>query len=350
MASRIKKLVHRGHKRDSLQDEKDPVSNTQEPRMTSLDISRAHLQQHSPVGKTNTGNRDVDVQDYEEQTATPIWNSHHSRESTIRPVGDSQVIAGSHQPAPTPPPKDSQQPISAVAPGPPSSSAGGQSRRNIESEKKLPVPATNLEGVEQSAQKTIENAQFNSEETHFTKQVAPPVTQETVHHEIHHVWEEQITREEHTHDVYHRILPIVDVEVLPARHFIPIDGGKLIEVNADSMPSRNKNWHIAVPGSQKTSNTALGTSERRRFTAREFPGTEGDAKRYTAPDGHEQTEETWVHPPELETGGRDTGQTWPFEFGDLSLNDTDGRLKSKSRSSGRRKTREATEDRDRPYE
>lgn len=34
------------------------------------------------------------------------------------------------------------------------------------------------------------------------------------------------------------------------------------------------------------------------------------------PDGYEKTEETWVHPPELEQGARLTGQSWPMVFGD----------------------------------
>lgn len=141
------------------------------------------------------------------------------------------------------------------------------------------------------------------------------VVHETIHQEIHHVREEHITREIHNHDVFHRILPIVDVEVLPARHFLPVEGGGLVEISGDEVPGRGRNWVIAETASKIPSNQAApkGVS---RFSARDFPGTEGDSRNYISSEGIKTTEETWVHPPELETGGRDTGQTWPMVFGE----------------------------------
>ena len=78
---------------------------------------------------------------------------------------------------------------------------------------------------------------------------------------------------------------------------------------------RGNNWVIAETASKIPSDQAAPQGAR-KFTAREFRGREGDAVRYTAPEGHEVTEETWIHPPELETGARDTGQSWPLELGD----------------------------------
>lgn len=126
-----------------------------------------------------------------------------------------------------------------------------------------------------------------------------------------------ITREIHSHDVYHRILPVIDVEVLPPRHFLPVEGGGLVEVSADEVPSRGRNWVIAETASRIPTDEPA-PPRTNRFTAREFLGTEGDFKRYTTREGLERTEQTWVHPPEMETGGRDTGQTWPMEFGTRS--------------------------------
>lgn len=139
------------------------------------------------------------------------------------------------------------------------------------------------------------------------------MTHETVHKEFHHVREEVVTREIHTHDVYHRIQPIIDVEVLPARHFLPVEGGGLVEVSADEVPGRHSNWVIAETASKIPSDEPA-PPKTTRFSAREFPGDVGDAKRYATPEGIKRTEETWVHPPELETGGRLTGQTWPMHF------------------------------------
>ena len=144
---------------------------------------------------------------------------------------------------------------------------------------------------------------------------------ETVKQDVHHVREEVVTREIHEHDVYHRILPIIDVEVLPPRHFLPVEGGGLVEVTADEVPGRRDNWVIAETAS-KIPSSDPAPKERRRFTAREFPGNEGDSKSYIAPEGIERTEETWVHPPILETGARATGQTYPLPM--------DGKQKRKS--------------------
>lgn len=136
---------------------------------------------------------------------------------------------------------------------------------------------------------------------------------EKVHRDVHHVREELITREIHTHDVHHRILPVVDVEVLPPRHFLPVEGGGLVEVSAQEVPGRGNNWVIAETASKIPSDQAApqGITE---FTARRFPGREGDAVSCTTSEGYEKTEQTWVHPPELETGARDTGQSWPMMF------------------------------------
>jgi hypothetical protein len=145
--------------------------------------------------------------------------------------------------------------------------------------------------------------------------IGAAVVHENVTKDVHHIREEVITREIHTHDVYHRILPIVDVEVLPPRHFLPVEGGGLVEVSAAEVPGRGHNWVIAETASKIPSDQAAPQG-RRRFTARTFPGQEGDTVKYITPDGYEKTEETWVHPPELEEGARLTGQSWPMVFGD----------------------------------
>ena len=138
---------------------------------------------------------------------------------------------------------------------------------------------------------------------------------ENVTKDVHHIREEVITKEIHNHDVFHRILPIIDVEVLPPRHFLPVEGGGLVEVSAAEVPGRGQNWVIAETASKIPSDQSAPQG-RRGFTARNFPGQEGDARRHITSNGHEQTEETWVHPPELEEGGKLTGQTWPMVFDD----------------------------------
>lgn len=144
------------------------------------------------------------------------------------------------------------------------------------------------------------------------------VVHENVIKDVHHVREEVITREVHTHDVFHRILPIIDVEVLPPRHFLPVEGGGLVEVSAAEVPGRGQNWVIAETASKIPSDQPAPQG-RRGFTARRFLGKEGDSVKDMTREGHERTEETWVHPPELEQGARLTGQSWPMVFGDDSV-------------------------------
>lgn len=162
--------------------------------------------------------------------------------------------------------------------------------------------------------------------------------QETVNKKVHHVQEEQITKEIHTHDVFHRILPIIDVEVLPTRHFLPVEGGGLVEIGADEVPGRAKNWVVAETASKIASNQPAPKAVS-RFTARDFPGTDGDFEKSVAPAGYEQTKTTWVHAPTLETGAQATGQTWPFEFDERPPDDegTTKHSRGSSKSQSHRK-------------
>ena len=107
----------------------------------------------------------------------------------------------------------------------------------------------------------------------------------------------------------------MDVEVLQPRHFLPVEGGGLVEVTAQEVPSRGSNWVIAETASKIPSDQAAPPG-RTQFTARNFAGREGDAVRYTSPEGYEKTEQTWVHPPALEEGARLTGQSWPMVLGE----------------------------------
>ena len=195
-------------------------------------------------------------------------------------------------------------------------------------------PLGRTPGPTSVAEQVVEKAHSNSAKTDITETIAPgkfpatseenrfdqnifwlAVVHETIRREVHEVRQEVITREIHNHEYYHRILPIVDVEVLPARHFLPVEGGGLVEIGADEVPGRGRQWVIAETASKIRSDQPVPQAIN-RFSAREFAGSEGESKHYITPEGYERTEKTWVHPPELETGGRETGQTWPLVLGD----------------------------------
>ncbi|MCJ1404032.1 hypothetical protein MMC11_007256 [Xylographa trunciseda] len=192
-------------------------------------------------------------------------------------------------------------------------------------------------GLSNTAQDVVSRAMGNTRDTEVIETIAPAIVHETVKKDIHYVKHEVVTRDIHEHTYYHRILPVIDVEVLPPRHFLPVEGGGLVEVSADEVPGRGKNWVIAETASKIPSAGPLPDGPR-KFTARQFVGTEGDDKTYTMPEGYERTEQTWVHPPELETLGQASGQTWPMEFGQDPSIRTPGKQSHRSPSkSGKQK-------------
>ncbi|TKX26115.1 hypothetical protein C1H76_1614 [Elsinoe australis] len=76
----------------------------------------------------------------------------------------------------------------------------------------------------------------DTQDTTVIETWAPAVTHEKVTKHIHHVREEKIYRDIHTHEVRNHILPVVDVQVLPARHFVPTEDGGLREITEDQIP------------------------------------------------------------------------------------------------------------------
>lgn len=83
---------------------------------------------------------------------------------------------------------------------------------------------------------TVLNTGFSTDTT-VHERVAPAVVHETITEHHHEIIEEQITREIHNHHIYHRILPIMDFEVLPARHFITLEGPQAGQARLHEIPS-----------------------------------------------------------------------------------------------------------------
>ena len=161
----------------------------------------------------------------------------------------------------------------------------------------------------------------NTTDTEVHTRRAPAVTHETIHQPVHEVREERISREIHHDHVYHRILPIEQVHVLPARHYVlvddPISSDRVLkEVSANELPGRVSKYdeQAFAESFTKTLPKKTSSSGPRQFTARSFPGTKGDYKEYVGQNGIPQTERWWVHPPELEQGGLRSGQTEPVYF------------------------------------
>jgi hypothetical protein len=162
----------------------------------------------------------------------------------------------------------------------------------------------------------------HTEDTTIYERMNPAVVYEEVISNVHEIRHERLTSEHHNHDIYHRILPIKDIEVKPARHYIKDNAGNLREVPERQVTGRSpKLTHRVLEEVYKDMlPKETKSSGPRRFTARDFPDSEGDYREVENPDGSLKTEQWWVHPPTLDEGGRKSGQTYPFH-----LNSTDPR-------------------------
>lgn len=75
------------------------------------------------------------------------------------------------------------------------------------------------------------------------------MTHEHIIPKVHHVREEHITRDIHSHAVYHHVQPVIDVQVLPTKHYVPAkDGsGALIEVDETQLNElREAEWEAKM--------------------------------------------------------------------------------------------------------
>lgn len=148
------------------------------------------------------------------------------------------------------------------------------------------------------------------------------VIHERIMPKIHHITHPAVERRIHNHQVHHRTLPVIDVQVLPAKHYAPHGpGGSLIEIGSDMLPGRqgqNQHWVVAETVSKLGSDPdgLPGHGGAQNFSARHFATADGAPKSYAGRNGVPTTEQTWVHSPTMHEGARATGQTEPLHFGE----------------------------------
>jgi len=150
----------------------------------------------------------------------------------------------------------------------------------------------------------------------------PAVYHDNITETIHHIREERVTREIHNYHVFHRILPVIEVEVLPAKHFLLLnDLGEVMEIpephqwsgqaNLErNLKQHSRNWVIAETATKFTDRSVLPGP--RHFTAMNFKGIED--RKYVNSNGIPTTEQWWVHPPMIDDGARRKGITQPIYF------------------------------------
>ncbi|KAI0120705.1 hypothetical protein BJ170DRAFT_646460 [Xylariales sp. AK1849] len=150
----------------------------------------------------------------------------------------------------------------------------------------------------------------NTTDIDQTTSYAPTVTHETVYPQQHEITEEHIYREIHNHDVYHRIQPVYDIQVLPTRHFMLDSDGGFIEVSQDDLPTctgANERWYIGERPLDAS------PSEQRDPPELAFAKNAGEQK-YLTSDGLERTDTTIVHTPTLEDISTVNGPVLPVHF------------------------------------
>lgn len=135
----------------------------------------------------------------------------------------------------------------------------------------------------------------NSVDVDQSTRWAPAVVHEVVKPAMHHTREEQIHREIHEHEVYHRIQPVYETEVLPARNFVPNPKGNgLIEVSEDQLPDCtgvNQRWFIGEKETVPASRKPLQQLKEPKIVHERI---------YESPESFPRTETIIKHPPTLE--------------------------------------------------
>merc|ERR1712225_41853 len=105
----------------------------------------------------------------------------------------------------------------------------------------------------------------NTVDTDVITKTLPAVTHEHVTPVRHEINEERIFREIHTHEVRHHILPVLDTEFLPTKHYVQSKDGKtLVEIPESQVPkhkitgSMNRTWSLSKrPYSSRSRTSSL---------------------------------------------------------------------------------------------
>jgi hypothetical protein len=151
----------------------------------------------------------------------------------------------------------------------------------------------------------------------YTNLCAIAVTHEVVKPHQHEIIEEVIYREIHNHDVYHRILPVYQTEILPPRHFVPNPTSEgLIEVPEHELPEeyRHGGWRWYIAEKEKHRHAAAKMDATSKPRVHVTKPTIISEKSYMTPEGFERKETVWRHPPTLEDLSDYTGPVKPIIF------------------------------------
>jgi hypothetical protein len=151
------------------------------------------------------------------------------------------------------------------------------------------------------------------------------VTHETIRPHVHEIQEEHIYRDIHNHDVYHRILPVYDVEILPAHHFVPGPDGGLIRVSEGDLPDYTGEKEKRYVGTGSPSTTATSPSGSHHDLAHV---QHKDEQKHMTIGGFEHVETTATHAPTLHDIRVHDGSDWTINFDAYGQGETTVRERS----------------------
>lgn len=135
------------------------------------------------------------------------------------------------------------------------------------------------------------------------------VTHHTVRRYVHELHRRHITTDYHQDEYQHRVLPVIEHQILPARHFVQLDGGVLEEIPEEEIPGalpadlQRRIFEAAATifpefTEPTTSFPASTDPEPSMFAldgAQEpFRSSERDS---ITPEGHARRDTTWTYPP-----------------------------------------------------
>ena len=91
------------------------------------------------------------------------------------------------------------------------------------------------------------------------------MTHERVNRLTTNVREEHVYRDIHDYDVFHSTQPVIDVEFLPARHFIQRPSGTKVEVPGENLAvytGINSMWSVSARSSYSRSSYSMSSAPR----------------------------------------------------------------------------------------
>ena len=126
-------------------------------------------------------------------------------------------------------------------------------------------------------------------ETTYDREVLPAVIHETRRKEVRHVRHDVLTRSIHEHDIFHRVLPIIEIDKRATRHFMCAADGSLVEID----PAVAQDWRPS-PEAVAAGGNNLREPSWLRLDADEQHQGKGEAPA--------RTHRTHVHPVRLGNG------------------------------------------------